>query len=68
MFDQVEMDKFRDFVSRINHQGGSESYYLHFLNDDKWVESRIIEEDEGFVVTFKIFSEKKMIMGNILEI
>jgi hypothetical protein len=58
----------KDFFNRINHLAGSESYYLHFLADNKWIESRIIEEESDFVVNFMVYDEDKMIDGDILKI
>ena len=67
-FTQNDKERMDDYFSRMKHQGGSDSYFLHFITDDKWIESRIIEEENDLEINFYVFKEGRMIIGDILEI
>jgi len=67
-FSVIEKDRLIDFISRVNqagNQGGD--FMLHLIASDKWITSRIIDED-NLTVMFKVFEEDKMIIGNVLDI
>jgi len=68
VFDSNERTKLQDFFNRIQQSNGSESYFLHFISDNKWIESIIIEDESNYVLNFMVNSEDKMIDGDILEI
>ena len=68
VFDSNDKTKLQDFFNRIQHLKGTESFFLHFLIDNKWIESRIIEDESDYIFNFMVSDEDKMIDGDILEI
>ena len=54
-----------DFFSRINALGGSDSYFIHFKNENKWIESRDSYPETDLVENFVISDEDKFIDGDI---
>ena len=67
-FDVNERAKLQDFFNRVNHNGGSDSFFIHFLPENKWIESRIIDSETDLVLNFMVYDEDKMIDGDIQDI
>jgi len=67
-FNSVEKDRLDDFFNRVNQNGRSDDYHLHFASNDKWYTSIIIEEEDELSYNFKIYKEDEMISGNIVDI
>lgn len=69
-FNTNEKEKLDDFFNSMNHQGGSESYFIEFPDTNKWYESRIIEENDSNqnIVDFLIFKEDEMLVGEFYTI
>jgi len=67
-FDSNHRTNLQDFFNRMQHLKGSESYFLHFLNDNKWIESRMIDAESDYIINFMVYDEDKMIDGEVIEI
>jgi hypothetical protein len=66
---KLQAVKLDDFFHRMNLAGGSETFFFHLLEKDKWVEAgKITKTDAGTYTFLKLEEEEYAHHSNFIEI